>query len=566
MFTFYNLVEALRNKKIDVCDMFPSENRGKEFDFSMPIYRLKTVIISPKTSNLLNPIDLSEKKVAIPRGDLAAEYIDNILKKENKKLTNFIFVDDTKIALELLKNDEVDAVIGDEVVISTYWKEYNVYETKKYNINLLYEKDVVLAVNKNSDILLSILNKGILQMKKNHIISKVQQKWFGISESIRGEKKDFESFINIAFILLFCMIALYIWNYFLKKRVLEKTKEIEENKKNLSIILNNLNIALFIITESNIIIECNRAALSLLSNNRKDIIDKNLFELSFLSNLIQISDYEKLDSNLNHVFKNTIKSKCYEIKLSPYISKDEKFRVLSIEDITEKLIAERKLHQENKLITIGQISAGLAHEIRNPLGTIRNGLYLIKMKSSSNSLEKALPMMENAVQRINNLIEHLLRFSKVSSDKYSNENIETIIKNILTLMKTRLKAKNIKCDFILTGKSTITLNIETINIILINLIENAIDAFSNEKDNNLIKISIFSNSNFINLSIEDNGIGIPEEQIDYIFDPFYTTKDEHGTGLGLYLVYNEVKKYNGNISIKSEYGVGTKFLISINFD
>ena len=208
----------------------------------------------------------------------------------------------------------------------------------------------------------------------------------------------------------------------------------------------------------------------------------------------------------------------------------------------------------------------MAHEIRNPLGTIRNGLYLIKMKSSSNSLEKALPMMENAVQRINNLIEHLLRFSKVSSDKYSNENIETIIKNILTLMKTRLKAKNIKCDFILTGKSTITLNIETINIILINLIENAIDAFSNEKDNNLIKISIFSNSNFINLSIEDNGIGIPEEQIDYIFDPFYTTKDEHGTGLGLYLVYNEVKKYNGNISIKSEYGVGTKFLISINFD
>ena len=117
----------------------------------------------------------------------------------------------------------------------------------------------------------------------------------------------------------------------------------------------------------NIIIECNKAALTLLSKERKDIIGKNLFDLPFLSNLIKISDYIKLDVNLSHIFKHIIKNKCYEIKLSPYISNDEKFKILSIEDITEKLIAERKLHQENKLITIGQISAGLAHEIRNPL-------------------------------------------------------------------------------------------------------------------------------------------------------------------------------------------------------
>ena len=167
MYTFYNLVEALRSKKIDVCDMFPSENRAKEFNFSIPIYRLKTVIISLKGNNpILNLIDLSEKKVAIPKGDLAAEYIDNALKKEDKKSANFIFVDDTKTVLELLKNGDVEAAVGDEVVISTYWKEYDVYETKKYDITLLYEKDVVLAVNKNSDTLLSILNKGILQMKK----------------------------------------------------------------------------------------------------------------------------------------------------------------------------------------------------------------------------------------------------------------------------------------------------------------------------------------------------------------------------------------------------------------
>ena len=178
---------------------------------------MKTIVISPKDkNNILNPIELSGKKVAIPKGDLAAEYINDFLEKERKPNVDFVPVNDTKMVLELLQQGVVDAAIGDEVVISTYWKEYNVYETQKYNVILLYEKDVVLAVNKDSELLLSVLNKGILQMKKNNIVPKVQQKWFGISESIRGEKRELESFINIAIILLICLIALYIWNYFLK--------------------------------------------------------------------------------------------------------------------------------------------------------------------------------------------------------------------------------------------------------------------------------------------------------------------------------------------------------------
>lgn len=567
MYTFYNLVEALKKYKIDVCDMFPSENRAKEFDFSIPIYRLKTVIISPKKeSGISNIINLAGKKVAIPKGDLAAEYINNLLAKEKEEKANFVMVDDTRTVLELLQQGVVDAAVGDEVVVSNFWKEYGVYETQKYNVIHLYEKDVVLAVNKDSEILLNVLNKGILRMKKNNIISKVQRKWFGISESIRGEKRDVESFITIALILLFCLISLYIWNYFLKKKVLEKTKEIEETKENISMILNNLNIALFIINGDYIIIECNRASLSLLSQERKYIIRKSIFDFSFLSELIKISKYPQWKEDSSIKFTNTIKSRCYEVRLSPYISRDEKLRILSIEDITEKLIIERKLHQENKMITIGQISAGLAHEIRNPLGVIRNGVYLIKMKVSSESQEKAITMMENSVQRINNLIEHLLRFSRTGSEKYSQENIETLIENIVTFMETKLKTKNIRYKVNLKGNTIVTLNTEAINIILINLIENSIDAFSADKENNFIEISICSTESSLSLSVEDNAAGISKENLSYIFDPFYTTKEEgYGTGLGLYLVYNEVKKYNGDISVESQPKIGTKFFITLYF-
>lgn len=567
MYTFYDLVEALRKNNIDVCDMFASENRAKEFEFSIPIYRLKTVIISSKDKgNIFSPIELSGKKIAVPKGDLATEYITNFLKKEKKDPATFIFVNDTKTVLDLLQQGKVDVAIGDEVVISTYWKEYEVYETEKYNVILLYEKDVVLAVNKNNNLLLSILNKGILQMKKNHIVSKVQQKWFGISESIRGEKRELEAFINIVIILLICLIGLYSWNYFLKKNVLQKTKEIEENKKNINLILNNLNIALFIISDTGIIIECNRASLELLRLNKHEVIEKNIYKINFLRDLLELSKDSNWQENKNIKFKNKIKNRYYEIKISSYISSEEKLRILSIEDITEKLIVERKLHQENKMITIGQISAGLAHEIRNPLGTIRNCLYLLKMQVSKESKEKAITTMENSIQRVNNLIEHLLRFSRIASDKCSQENIETMVNDIMTFMETKLKAKNIKYKIKLEGNPIVNLNVEAINIILINLIENAIDAFSIEKDNNEIQILISIKEKSIYFIIEDNGNGILEEKIMHIFEPFYTTKEEgYGTGLGLYLVYNEIKKYNGDISVESEYGKGTKFFISIHF-
>lgn len=565
MYTFYDLLQALKHKEIDVCDMTPSESRAKEFNFSIPIYRLKTLIITPKKDVSFKIEKLPRRKVAIPKGNLAAEYINDILKRQRKEAPNFIYVDDTKNVLELLEKGLVDAGIGDEVLISTYWKEFDVYETRKYNISLLYEKDVVLAVRKDSPVILSVLNKSILQMKKNHIIKKIQQKWFGISESIRGEKKDFEAFINIAIILFLCLIGLYIWNYFLKKNVIEKTKEIEKNKRNINMILNNLNISLFIIDKNYNIIECNKTSLNMLSKKRDEIIQKKIFNFPLLFELFKLFDFSLLEDNLENVFRNTIKNKCYEVKISPFISDDKKLRILSIEDITEKLIMEKKLHQENKMITIGQISAGLAHEIRNPLGTLRNGLYLIKMKVSDEIKEKAIIMMENSIQRINNLIEHLLYFSR-STDKRKQENIEEILKSISTLMKSKLKDKNINLSFEINGTHILFLDIETINIILINLIENAIDAFPVSDENNFIKIFVSNVDNYLQLSIEDNAIGIPESELEFIFDPFYTTKEEnYGTGLGLYLVYNEIKKYNGDISIKSKCGEGTKFFISIKF-
>lgn len=343
MYPFYELVENLKFKKIDTCDMFPSEKRAKVFDLSMPIYRLKTVIVSSKKrykQQILNHLD--GKKIAVPRGDLAKEYIENKLIKNKSSNEEFVYVNDTKEALYLLNKGDVDVAVGDEVVISNYWKEFDVYETKKFNIELLYEKDVVLAVNKGNNELLSILNKSILQMKKNKIVSKVQQKWFGISESIRGEGIEFEAYIYVGIIFSLVAFFLYVWNYFLKRKVKEKTLEISNAKKNLNIILNNLNTALFIVDRNMNIIEHNNSFLELIHEENRCASINNMFENQLLKNLFEDDCKFNSDGLTSRSFSKIIGTKCFDIKVTPYLSDENNFRIISIEDITKKMIIEKK--------------------------------------------------------------------------------------------------------------------------------------------------------------------------------------------------------------------------------
>lgn len=282
MYTFYELVENLRDKKIDACDMFFSEARSDEFNLSIPIYRLKTFVISSKSKFAsLKPSNLGGKTLAIPKGDLAEDYISELLIKHHSKSAEFVHVDNTKMALELLQKGKVDAAIGDEVVVSNYWKEFDVYETQKYNVELLYEKDVVLAVNKEDKQLLSVLNKGILQSKKTNIVSKVQQKWFGISESIRGEEIQNNAVLSLALIVMLIALSLYVWNFLLKKTVKEKTREISNAKENVSLILNNLNTALLIVDIDAQIIEYNKALLSLIGDKEHILTGKSIFSVSY---------------------------------------------------------------------------------------------------------------------------------------------------------------------------------------------------------------------------------------------------------------------------------------------
>lgn len=228
--------------------------------------------------------------------------------------------------------------------------------------------------------------------------------------------------------------------------------------------------------------------------------------------------------------------------------------------------AQSYLLQSEKLATVGTLTAGLAHEINNPIAGIQNCIRRIKANPSNiEQNKKYLELMENAINKIELVVSNLLNFSRKPSGDYSEVSISQIIENALLLVGHRLEKHRITVTNNLNSDlPSIKGNKNELEQVFVNLFINAIDAIeenclnSEKCERRLILNSSVSNSE-IEIEVIDSGKGISKENLDKIFDPFFTTKEVgKGTGLGLSIVYNIVTAHNGTIKIESEEGKGTK--------
>ena len=173
-------------------------------------------------------------------------------------------------------------------------------------------------------------------------------------------------------------------------------------------------------------------------------------------------------------------------------------------------------------------------------------------------------MIEKAVERSGGIIDNLLQFSRVSNNQWVAVNLAEAIESVIQIEENQLKEKNIHVSVDCSRKIEITVILESLEVILINLIINAIEAM---EQGGKIRITGEEADGLITITVSDTGEGIPEDICRNIFNPFFTTKENrNGCGLGLYLVYNEVAKLNGTISVNSIVGEGTMFTITLPAD
>jgi two-component system NtrC family sensor kinase len=229
-------------------------------------------------------------------------------------------------------------------------------------------------------------------------------------------------------------------------------------------------------------------------------------------------------------------------------------------DITHLKKAEERLVLAERLSSLGELTAGVAHELRNPLAGIKINTQILSRKKDLPEMEKKLlNSTQEGIEKIQKIVDDMLHFAKPKAAHFKEEEINQVVEEGLTILQTKLKKGNITSVFERgQGLPRLRIDIHQIQQVLINLMLNSIQAMEN---GGTLTIRTFSeNEGGVGIELKDSGAGIPKSHLKRIFDPFFTTKSE-GTGLGLSISLKILEKHGATIDVRSEEGRGSTFTI-----
>ena len=239
--------------------------------------------------------------------------------------------------------------------------------------------------------------------------------------------------------------------------------------------------------------------------------------------------------------------------------------IFIVRDLTEDKRTEELIRRMDRLTSIGQLSAGIAHEIRNPLASISLNVQILSKKLALDDASKNIVSDTlEGIERIKSLVKGMLDFAKPSTPALKRDSIARVLRNSISLLDSQLRKKRIEVKLDLAEDlPEVVFDEHQIQQVFVNLLLNGLEAM-NEGDSIKIKSTIGKDQKkqrHLALHIMDTGGGIPSFNLSKIFDPFFTTKPE-GTGLGLSIVHKILEQHHATIDVVSEENRGTTFILS----
>ncbi len=242
---------------------------------------------------------------------------------------------------------------------------------------------------------------------------------------------------------------------------------------------------------------------------------------------------------------------------------DDLTMILVIRDLTEQRLLEEQIKQKEKLSAMGKLASGVAHEIRNPLNAISTIVQQFDIdfepKENSDEYHSLAKLVGNEVRRLNEIINQFVEFARPKKPALHECKANALFDELLQLTRKEAAAKNIEVEAFIDDIGIVVWDGDQIKQSLLNLTKNAVESFAGE---GLIRITVKNQKDIVKIKIEDNGEGISEENLNKIFDLYFTTK-QSGTGLGLSIVHRIITDHKGTISAESKPGQGTAFYVRL---
>lgn len=242
-------------------------------------------------------------------------------------------------------------------------------------------------------------------------------------------------------------------------------------------------------------------------------------------------------------------------------SRDIGGKVMVFQDITKVKEMEEQVMRSEKLAAIGELAAGIAHEIRNPIASISGSTEILKEElGGSNHLKPLMDIILREADRLNRLVTDFLQFSKPALPQKEVFPLKDLInETLLSLRGNPDWNQDVKVEVQIPNSLSLYGDSGQLRQVFLNLFLNAVQAMPH---GGILHISALNRDGLVEVSVQDTGLGIPQEIKGKIFDPFFTTK-ENGTGLGLTIVHQIIKNHQGEIQVKSEFARGTKVTLRL---
>jgi PAS domain S-box-containing protein len=346
------------------------------------------------------------------------------------------------------------------------------------------------------------------------------------------------------------------------------------SRNTLRALFDSLPNSIYIVDRQYTLMAVNKSRVSRLGVHPSQVVGKACFVALFgrsqpCAGCKVMDTFLSAQSQIRSLSEQTDNGSLREWEITTYPIQGEDGQTLQVivyeNDVTERRRMESRVIQSEKLAAVGQLAAGVAHEINNPLAAILANAQLLRrdLHSEDEGIEESLRLIEIASTRAVRVVQNLLSFARKDNGELAWISINQSLEKALALLNHEIVSRGVQVETNLAEDLPEFFGSpENLESVWVNLLLNAMDAMPQGEGRLMIRSWLGDETLYV--GIRDNGHGISPEHLPHIFEPFFTTKGPgKGTGLGLSLCYQIVRQHGGNIQVESQPGEGTEFIVSL---